>query len=490
MPAQRRGSRPGVQVEPGRQADVDRPLVGRGDVRDRAARPAARRRAPPTAAARRYAGWWPRAAATPLPVGVDVARAGVVSVTISRQRSIRTSWSEPCAAPRVRPVEGVHQVDVARRPLPHLLHHRDRRSRSTVPVRNICGCSVKPALPVAAERLGVRRRREHRRAGSRGRGGSPPPAAAGRCPGPAAPGGRRRCRGIHISSRVSEVAKPSIPVVVLGHPAAAGVGLQEVAAASQPRLGPRRRREARGPVGPRAGAHVELVEALVAQPLGGGSRSGRIGRIVTVTRPAATESLARDRMRVHARAHRPGQVRRHPHRGPGGRGDRRGVAPDAHRTTSSTWRRCPTADPASSTCCTRRSGASCSPSRSAARTARPVPATILLRRGDGVRRERPGVRPAPDRRRGRRARRRRTASGELLLAAVDAGAATVVVGLGGSGTQRRRSGAAGRARGHRRRAAGRRARPGSTAITAVDLAAARERVGRVGWWRPATWTTR
>ena len=146
---------------------------------------------------------------------------------------------------------------------------------------------------------------------------------------------------------------------------------------------------------------------------------------------------------------------------------------------------------ASSTSCTPRSAASCSPSRSAGRTASRCPATVLRGRRHGVRRERPGVRPAPDRTasdaerrddvRRRRAGRRRGRR---------AARTTVVVGLGGSGTNDGGAGLlaalgatadvpldAGRGRPRRRHR--------------VDLAPARERGRRRrGWSRPATSTTR
>ena len=59
------------------------------------------------------------------------------------------------------------------------------------------------------------------------------------------------------------------------------------------------------------------------------------------------------------------------------RGDRRGLAPTAPDDELTSCRS-PTAAPASSTCCTRRSAASCCRSRSPTRSAHPVPADVLL----------------------------------------------------------------------------------------------------------------
>ena len=66
----------------------------------------------------------------------------------------------------------------------------------------------------------------------------------------------------------------------------------------------------------------------------------------------------------------------------------------------------------------------------------PTPAAVLRGRRDGVRRERPGGRAAPDRARGPRARAGARPAGSVSCSAhaLDAGVGRIVVGLGGSAT--------------------------------------------------------
>ena len=127
-------------------------------------------------------------------------------------------------------------------------------------------------------------------------------------------------------------------------------------------------------------------------------------------------------MTAHARRLRPGQVRRHAHRGRGGRRDGRGLGPARRPATSSCRCRCRTAAPGSSTCCTRRSVATCTPSTVTDPYGEPDPRRGAAWRRDGVRRERPGRRaaPAPSPRTATRSARTTRGVGELLGAAVDA----------------------------------------------------------------------
>ena len=112
-----------------------------------------------------------------------------------------------------------------------------------------------------------------------------------------------------------------------------------------------------------------------------------------------------------------------------------GLARATRPTTSSTWRRCPTAGPGSSTCCTRRSGGELLAVTVAGPFGEPVPGDVLRRRRHGVRRERPGLRPAPDRRRAAPSAattlRRRRAAGRGARRRAPTGSWS---GLGGSGT--------------------------------------------------------
>ena len=71
---------------------------------------------------------------------------------------------------------------------------------------------VEARLAVDPHRLRVRRRREHRRGCRRGRGSSPRPAAACRCPDPADPGSTAYVARHHSVSRRYDVAIPTMPV--------------------------------------------------------------------------------------------------------------------------------------------------------------------------------------------------------------------------------------------------------------------------------------
>ena len=135
-----------------------------------------------------------------------------------------------------------------------------------------------------------------------------------------------------------------------------------------------------------------------------------------------------------------------------------GLARGARPTTSSTWRRWPTAARASSTCCTRRSGGELLAVTVRGPHGEPAPATRAVAgdtayvesaqacglhlTGAGGRRERP----------------RRTASASWSPPRSTPGRHAVVVGLGGSGTNDGGRRAARGARCHRRRAPRRRRR--------------------------------
>ena len=287
--------------------------------------------------------------------------------------------------------------------------------------------------------------------------------------------------------------EPDDLAVGLGHPAAARVGGEQVQGAgrhSSARCGGRGAR-----VGPAAlvGAQVELVEApgeLTCSQAA--TSSGRIGRIrasalVGGHRPPTLRS---SRGWAHASPGRPRQVRRHPHRGRGGRGDRRRAGAGRRPATSSTCCRCPTAARASSTCCTPRSAASCSAGRRcAARSATRCRPTVL-RVGDTAYVESAqacglhltGEAGTPS---ARDVRRRRAGRSPPASPAP----APVVVGLGGSGTNDGGAGllaALGATADRPARRGRRRAWPASPASTSPGAPASRAS----SWSPPATSTTR
>ena len=110
-----------------------------------------------------------------------------------------------------------------------------------------------------------------------------------------------------------------------------------------------------------------------------------------------------------------------------------GLGAGTRPTTSSTWRRWPTAVRGSSTCCTRRSAASCSAVTVEAPHGERVPATVLfvedvayVETAQAV-----GLHLIDGRRRVRQQQRRRRADPRRRSRAARR---TVVVGLGGSGT--------------------------------------------------------
>ncbi len=164
-------------------------------------------------------------------------------------------------------------------------------------------------------------------------------------------------------------------VVDLGHPAAAGIAVQEPCRAGDPDLprlhgatrrgllpgrretlprGPRTRwrRDARRPGGRRRASD------------GSGCPGGRAPPRKSCPGHRTWVASGRTAVCAHACADRPGQVRRHPDRSSGRRGDGARAGPGRRRATSSTWLRWRTGDPGSSTCCTPPWVASCSPSRS------------------------------------------------------------------------------------------------------------------------------
>ena len=327
----------------------------------------------------------------------------------------------------------VHQLDVGGRCPRGPSRPPGSPTGRRCPDRNICGCSEKPGLPVAPGRLRVRRGREHPAQAAaavveRGREQRLADALALE---PAA--GRRTSPGTHISSRVYDVAKPTIPSVVLGDPAAAGVGARGSAGCGPSRPAARSGERSSGSgQDRRRDPDVELVEPLGAEPLRRRRRRPRvIGRMVgSVTRPTVgggrrMPACAFSSPRTSSPARSP------PSRPPSAMAEGwRGRRP----TTSSTSRRCPTAGPGSSTSCTRPAAASCSQPDGARPVRRPGPGRRPARGRHGVRRERAGVRPAPDRRRRGPSGPSTYGVGELVLAAIDGRRRTVVVGLGGSGT--------------------------------------------------------
>ena len=247
------------------------------------------------------------------------------------------------------------------------------------------------------------------------------------------------------------------PVVVLGDPAAARVGAQEVAGAHHPGL---RRAPASGSPGPARTGGASGCRArgtLGAEPL----RRRDVG---LRHRPDGRVGHAHHRRRrpecPHAGSHRAGQVRRDAHRRGGRGGHGRGLAAAEAATTSSTSRRCPTAAPGSSTCSTRRRAASCCgltvrgpfgdpvPARRAAgratrRTSRArrragstSPAATRAELASDVRRRRAGDR----RDRGRR--RARSWSGSAAAAPTTAGPG-LLAALGAYGDRRLDGGVAG-----------------------------------------------
>ena len=273
--------------------------------------------------------------------------------------------------------------------------------------------------------------------------------------------------------------------LVLGDPAAAGVGAPRSGgcARSRPRGARRSGADGRGLARP-AHAGVELEEALVADPLGGRHVVGGHRPDRQVSHAATVGGGDNGRMRVLVA---PDKFAGTLTAVEAAEAIADGLAAAGARTTSSTWRRWPTAARASSTCCTPRSAASCSRSRSAARTASRRRRRSCVDGEHGVRRERAGVRPAPDRRARAPRPRRRTASASWSSPRSTPGATRIVVGLGGSGTN---DGGAGPARPRSARPPTGRSTRGAAGLAGITAGRACPAVATSSWSRPATWTTR
>ena len=275
---------------------------------------------------------------------------------------------------------------------------------------------------------------------------------------------------------------------VVGHPAAARVGVEEVPGAPDP---------ARPVV---VGARLGL--GLVAtEPAGrargtpssesrsaAGTSSGRIGRrshlghAATVVSPAPQDGC-------HADPRGPRQVRRHPHRRRGRRRDRRPAGGDTRPTTRSTWRPWPTAAPGFVDVMHAALGGELHVVTVEAGPRRGGAGDRAARRRHGLRRERPVVRPAPDARGRRRARDHDGASASWCSPRSTAAPR----GRGGarrSRHQRRRSGLPGRARRHVRRHPRLRSGLLRPAVPTVDLAPAASGSPASSSSWPATSTSR
>ena len=409
--------------------DVDRPLVGRGDVGD--VGPAARSSASAAHSSR-------------VAVRRLVAASSCDAAARRRRRSPSRSWcptraaATAAASPRGRArarrrgsagrCESIRSMSPA--PPSRTFSTTGIAERSTVPAGTSagaarsrragsgappCGSDDADSIPRRRAAPVVQRRREQRLADA--------PALQAR-----PHGVRRQAPHLLAVERRREAEQPG---VVLGDPAAARVGLEEVLGPAI-QLAPRAAGRGSGSGQDRRDIRqVELVEALRAEPLGGrhvlGAHrpDGHVGDVVrigghgnprydvggdrrmarmrvlvapdkfagTLTAVEAAEAIAdglapaRPRRRARPRA----DVRRRP-------GLRRRAARGAR-------------------------AASCSRSPCAGPLGDPVPADGPARRRHGVRRERPGVRPAPDRRRAAGDAPRTYGVGELLVAALDAGAA-------------------------------------------------------------------
>ena len=133
-----------VQVEPGLETHVDRPLVGRGDVPDLGLSFGRRQRLPEQPGR-----------STTVGGGAGARRVPTVRRTRTRSRSTcrRRRAARAAASPRGR-CRGRRRGRVGRccpsarcrRPIPRRTRSMTGSAeRSTVPARNICGCSEKPA---------------------------------------------------------------------------------------------------------------------------------------------------------------------------------------------------------------------------------------------------------------------------------------------------------------------------------------------------------
>ena len=117
--------------------------------------------------------------------------------------------------------------------------------------------------------------------------------------------------------------EPDQAGVVLGHPATAGVGAQEVHRAVHPQRGTAVAAPHRCRPGRAVHPQIQLVEALVAESLGRGDVP--VGHR-TDDQAGHWSNLERGQDGPHASSGGARQVRRHPHRGRGCRRDRRGLA--------------------------------------------------------------------------------------------------------------------------------------------------------------------
>ena len=266
-----------MQLEPGREPDVDAPTGSRAvtwaTVDLTRGSPSARAAHSSRVAVRRLVAASSAGEPSAL-VDVGVARPGARCRTRAAAtcRSI-SSWSGAVRGAAGAPVEGVHQVDVAGACRRGPSRTTGIADRSTVPVRYICGCSVEPGLAVAPDRLAgpteaesiaaqaaaavVQRRGQQRLADALALAAR---AARRTSPGTtSARGGSDVAMPDHARSSSSATQQPpgsvrsEVPGALDPRPARCAGG-----AALRARARPAATR-----------AQVELEEALVAQPLGG-----------------------------------------------------------------------------------------------------------------------------------------------------------------------------------------------------------------------------
>ena len=267
--------------------DVDRPLVGRGDVTDAGGRPASRP-APPTAAGSRSAGWSRRAGpGRAVRLDVRVAGAGRGVGDDEPPQPLHHLVVGPVRGAAGAPVDRVHQLDVARRCPPGPSRSPGSPTGRRCPTAPSAGAARSRPAGSAGPPSGRPTTRASR-AGSPGRGGGRRRGGPCRCPVPGPAAGRRRSRG-STSARGCTTSRSRPARRRPRRPSSRRGRCSRKCRCAPSRPRPRSGERSSGS-GQDAAGHpdVQLVEALGAEPLGGRRRrppssAGWSGRVTRTT---------------------------------------------------------------------------------------------------------------------------------------------------------------------------------------------------------------